>query len=1108
MVSCEFCVVAYALTRTGSVPSTDGHPPPASTGPTWDQEKSTDVNSQVEKKIIQTSKCFQSSRYLWSSPPLQLQRSPPTSHAAPPPPPLSASFLITPQTAGIILLALFPFAAHSARLGHRGAGSHQLKLSPLAALPLAGCLNDCGGNGICDEGICRCEPGFAGADCTISLCVALNRCNGHGRCGAGGKCFCDPGWRGDGCTARETCPSAENRARHLEECAGNGVCHRGRCFCAPGYSGADCAIAAQCAAHGCSGNGVCDRGVCVCQSGWSGPGCETLVPSLPCPNRNCAGEANGICRQGKCYCNPDWSGPGCERASVCPIGGASRTACAGQGRCAYGKCHCNPGWQGSACTAPVRCVNDCAGHGRCEYGKCFCDPGWSGKSCGAAEVCALDCSDNGICHHGACYCNSGFHGPACAVSTSALNEVERLKHCSSGCSGHGICGYGMSDFQSGRPLGRCLCQPGWTGRDCEAGQQCPARCSDHGRCVEGACVCECGWSGRDCSKMTIGATLCPNGCSSNGECVLGKCFCFPGYGGKDCGTPMGCLAPPPSSGVDGDANDASAAAASSSLASLALTTVPCSAHGECKWGRCFCAPGWTGAQCATQDEAPCGHGCSGHGLCLASRCYCEHGFVGATCGVSTGAVRCLGGCGEHGACHCTGGHCGCACDEGWGGKQCTAHSRGAVSRVHRKGGRFSFRRIGSSIVHALHIDSSGGLSGAEEEASSTFDSTENVNDAMMTAEAQQRRRLDSEVVTAKRVALSAQRAQRSAEREAKQCASSLLHVSRARRAAEESAAAATAEVERAFPSSTLTAADSHHHGYCVTSAADGGVKCQCEPGWEGAACDVESACPGVSIFGGAACSGRGECSMGRCFCYPGYHGDACEETVQCPAQCAQHGGGLCVRGRCICPQGVRHAVCATSVVLGGSDVLALQRSLRDVGVLKAGLLKQKQRGLQSQELADQAAGVRRQLGSGGHGGGGHGGGGHGGGGGGGDGAIDAPPASMLTAKSRTALNGRRRSTAFGAVAAVLLALVVGLLIGLFAKWFSGRQARGVCVCVRVSRSFLHFFFRNYIVLIVDLFSVCFWKTFFELTPLPPSSLFISLSHHSESIANSPRGKRR
>jgi ABC-type dipeptide/oligopeptide/nickel transport system permease subunit len=53
---------------------------------------------------------------------------------------------------------------------------------------------------------------------------------------------------------------------------------------------------------------------------------------------------------------------------------------------------------------------------------------------------------------------------------------------------------------------------------------------------------------------------------------------------------------------------------------------------------------------------------------------------------------------------------------------------------------------------------------------------------------------------------------------------------------------------------------------------------------------------------------------------------------------------------------------------------------------------------------------------------------------------------MLTAKSGTALNGRRRSTAFGAVAAVLLALVVGLLIGLFAKWFSGRQARGVCVC--------------------------------------------------------------
>jgi len=64
---------------------------------------------------------------------------------------------------------------------------------------LESCPNDCSGNGVCQSGVCLCEPGFSGADCSIS----------------------------------SSCPN---------DCSGNGVCLSGTCFCEPGFSGADCSV--------------------------------------------------------------------------------------------------------------------------------------------------------------------------------------------------------------------------------------------------------------------------------------------------------------------------------------------------------------------------------------------------------------------------------------------------------------------------------------------------------------------------------------------------------------------------------------------------------------------------------------------------------------------------------------------------------------------------------------------------------------------------------------------------------------------------------------------------------------------------------------------------
>lgn len=53
----------------------------------------------------------------------------------------------------------------------------------------------CGGHGICNCGVCQCDPGYTGPACECPLnkdtCISKNgkECNGHGECICG-KCRC------------------------------------------------------------------------------------------------------------------------------------------------------------------------------------------------------------------------------------------------------------------------------------------------------------------------------------------------------------------------------------------------------------------------------------------------------------------------------------------------------------------------------------------------------------------------------------------------------------------------------------------------------------------------------------------------------------------------------------------------------------------------------------------------------------------------------------------------------------------------------------------------------------------------------------------------------
>merc|ERR1711871_1788221 len=151
------------------------------------------------------------------------------------------------------------------------------------------------------SGVCFCNPGWKGEDCSAPACK--NDCGGpkRGVCVKSGQCYCMSGWEGPSCLSR-SCPN---------DCSGHGVCNNGTCVCEGNFAGSRCDQVACLKLNGvqCAGNGHCVsvldksfKAVCQCDTDYVGDNCETKN----CP-KGCSG--HGLCHQpsGKCLCDTFWN---------------------------------------------------------------------------------------------------------------------------------------------------------------------------------------------------------------------------------------------------------------------------------------------------------------------------------------------------------------------------------------------------------------------------------------------------------------------------------------------------------------------------------------------------------------------------------------------------------------------------------------------------------------------------------------------------------------------------------------------------------------------------------------------------------------------------------
>ena len=366
------------------------------------------------------------------------------------------------------------------------------------------CMNGCFGKGKCKKGVCECNEGFGGDDCSIAC---------HETCGT-----CD----GDDSNDCKSCKDS------------NAYLSRGRCKCKSGYSwdGSRCRRVSYIQGTCAEGFHETETGECVKDCG---PMCEDCDRS------------QGVCKEctlnshqmpnGECWCDEGFieTGQG-SCVAICPElcldcnpKTNSCNSCVKNALLTNGRCHCAAGFSAHEGACVKGCSNLCLD----------CDMDYS--SC-------RECSENAqLNQENQCECKKGYieTDKGCELSCGSL-----CKECD---SEKGICLVCKAFTRFNENTGKCECLKGYK----ESSGECLTEC--HNSCAaceaenpkvctqckvnaaltdEGTCKCSGGYlmnETGDCEKEC--PELCTNckgqkctGCNSNAELdQKGNCKCKKGF---------------------------------------------------------------------------------------------------------------------------------------------------------------------------------------------------------------------------------------------------------------------------------------------------------------------------------------------------------------------------------------------------------------------------------------------------------------------------------------------------------------------------------------------------------------------------------------------------
>ncbi|XP_054726522.1 protein crumbs isoform X4 [Anastrepha obliqua] len=571
--------------------------------------------------------------------------------------------------------------------------------------------------------ICQCPDGWAGETCEDATSCKTQQCLNGGTCvnkTIGFYCQCAPGYSGELCQQNPPCP----------QCPIDSECIAGKCVCKPGTTGYNCELATtdgptsvpltaggagvggantigtivNCLNGGkCLNGGTCSMNGthCYCPSGFSGDRCEKAEP---CTAVNC--QEPMVCQLNKCVCPENKICTPCS-AQPCRNGGLCTDLPNGEYTCS-----CPSGWTGRTCTKDVdECVLDpnICGNGICknEEGsyKCYCTPGFTGKHCDSDvdECLSHPCQNGATCNNKLfffkygkhrilrqinayeCVCQPGYTGINCEVD---INECD-----SNPCTKGSTCIDMINNFT-------CSCIPGMTGRFCENDiDDCiSAPCQHGGHCIDelGGFRCDCANTGYEGQLCELNIDECESYPCLNGAACIDdindyRCKCYAGYMGKNCETDINECESNPClyNGNCLERSNITLYTLSQTMELPEFFSRPFSYQNASGY-ECVCVPGIMGKNCEINinecETNPCGkHGTCNDGIGTYT-CECDPGFEGRHCDVNIDECDRYQPCGTHGTCFDEINDYTCDCDANYGGKNCSVPLIGCLSAPCQNGG--------------------------------------------------------------------------------------------------------------------------------------------------------------------------------------------------------------------------------------------------------------------------------------------------------------------------------------------------------------------------------------------------------------------------------------